>query len=87
MFVIRDRSFSFSVPDSIPDLGIKLSFKGIDPESASFKFELEEKAPKQNEFIVMKAIVFPGINVLWIGIVVMGLGTFLAVFNRARRKP
>jgi cytochrome c-type biogenesis protein CcmF len=86
MFVIRDRSFSFSVPDSVPDLGIKLSFKGIDPETASFKFNLEETDPELNEFIVMKAIVFPGINILWAGIILMGLGTFIAVFNRARRK-
>lgn len=86
LFVIRDRKFSFSVNDSIPDLGLKIAFKGIDPETASFKFELEESKPKYNEFIVMKAIVFPGINILWIGIILMGIGTFLAVYYRIKRK-
>ena len=58
----------------------------IDPEKESFNFRVVEEAPKFNDFIVMKAIVFPGINILWIGCIIMGLGSFLAVWQRIRRK-
>lgn len=36
------------------------------------------------EFVVMHAIVFPGINVLWIGCVLLALGTGMAVWQRVR---
>lgn len=38
------------------------------------------------EFVVMQAIIFPGINILWIGCVLMFLGTFMAVWQRVKRK-
>jgi len=85
LFVIRNRQYSFSVPDSVPDVGVSISFEGIDPETESFTFKVLEKDPRYREFIVMKAIVFPWINILWLGIIVMGIGTFMAVFQRFRR--
>jgi cytochrome c-type biogenesis protein CcmF len=39
------------------------------------------------EFVVMHAIVFPGINILWIGCVLLALGTGLAVWQRIRGNP
>ncbi len=39
------------------------------------------------EFVVMQAIVFPGINILWIGCVLLALGTGMAVWQRVRTKP
>ena len=36
------------------------------------------------EFIVMQAIVFPGINILWIGCILLFLGTIMAVLRRFR---
>ena len=39
------------------------------------------------EFVVMQAIIFPGINILWIGCVLMFLGTGMAVWQRVKRKP
>jgi cytochrome c-type biogenesis protein CcmF len=85
LFVIRDRSYQMTVSDSLPDLGLKISFEGVNPESESFKFVVEERAPKFNEFIVMKAIIFPGINILWLGCIIMAIGTFFAVFTRIRK--
>lgn len=38
------------------------------------------------EFVVMQAIIFPGINLLWTGCVLMFLGTLIAVRQRATRK-
>ncbi len=39
----------------------------------------------EREFVIMQAIVFPGINVLWIGCVLMAIGTGMAVWRRVRR--
>ena len=38
----------------------------------------------ESEFLVMQAIVFPGINILWIGCVLLFIGTFMAVWQRVR---
>ena len=38
------------------------------------------------EFLVLQAIVFPGINILWIGCVLLFVGTFMAVWQRAKGK-
>jgi cytochrome c-type biogenesis protein CcmF len=85
LFVIRDRQYSFSVPDSMPEVGVQISFEGIDPETESFSFKVVESDPKYKEFIVMKAIIFPWINILWIGCILMGIGTALAVYHRVKR--
>ncbi len=36
------------------------------------------------EFVVMQALIFPGINILWIGCVLLALGTGMAVWQRVR---
>lgn len=85
LFVLRNREYSMTVADSIPEVGLKISFVGIDPAAEKFKFVVTERPADYNEFIVMKAIIFPGINLLWLGCIIMALGTFFAVFQRIRR--
>jgi len=36
------------------------------------------------EFVVMQALVFPGINILWLGCVLLALGSGMAVWQRVR---
>jgi len=38
----------------------------------------------KKDFVILKAIVFPYINVLWSGIIIMFLGTAIAIRNRVR---
>ena len=38
------------------------------------------------EFVVIEAIMFPGINILWSGCVLLALGTGLAVWRRLRER-
>jgi cytochrome c-type biogenesis protein CcmF len=38
------------------------------------------------EFVVMQALVFPGINILWLGCVLLALGSGMAVWQRVRTK-
>ena len=41
---------------------------------------------EMDDYIVMKALIFPYINVLWLGVVVMVIGFFLSFYNRKTKK-
>jgi cytochrome c-type biogenesis protein CcmF len=82
IYVIRDASvFTIDAVDEVN--GVQLGFFKIDPEAETFHFRLREKVDPKKEFIIMKAIIFPGINILWIGCILMFIGTMLAVVARA----
>ncbi|MBP8824100.1 MAG: cytochrome c biogenesis protein CcsA [Flavobacteriales bacterium] len=59
----------------LPDLDVKF-------ELATVKGDRIGLNMSEREFVIMQAIVFPGINILWIGIILMTLGTFHAVRQR-----
>ncbi len=40
----------------------------------------------ESEFVVMQALMFPWINILWIGCVLLALGSGMAVWQRVRGK-
>lgn len=74
----------FGLEDEIEAFGIKFNFIGIDPDSEKLTILLSEKNANAGDFVIMQAIVFPFINVLWIGCIVMVLGSLIAVFQRIR---
>jgi cytochrome c-type biogenesis protein CcmF len=80
--LIKDRIEPVS--DSIPELGLRLTFWKINPEDGSVEIMLSERKTNQKDFIVMQAYMFPYINILWLGCVLMVLGTGLAVWQRVR---
>ena len=45
---------------------------------------MSEKLANNKDFIVMKAFVFPYINVLWLGCIIMAIGTGIAIRERIR---
>ncbi|MGZ3903320.1 MAG: cytochrome c biogenesis protein CcsA [Bacteroidia bacterium] len=78
------------VSDSIPELGLRFSFWKInpdekDPDNTTVEIMVSEKKNNQKDFIVMEAYMFPFINILWLGCVVMVLGTGLAVWQRVKK--
>ncbi|MBK9759115.1 MAG: cytochrome c biogenesis protein CcsA [Flavobacteriales bacterium] len=62
----------------IPALNVKLDLVSV--KGSQLGINVYER-----EFVIMQAIVFPGINILWIGCVLMALGTGMAVWQRIRR--
>ncbi|TND05896.1 MAG: cytochrome c-type bioproteinis protein CcmF [Bacteroidetes bacterium] len=99
VFSVYDRDFakhtmhtSFTVKgnQTIPkearndSVGLKLTLWKVYPEDGSFDVYVSEKMSKRRESIVMKAVIFPGINVLWLGCVLMVIGTVIAIINRVR---
>ncbi len=65
--------------------GFKFRLSDINPETKKFKLTAWTKAdPDEKPFIVMKAIVFPLINLLWLGSILMAIGTGVAVWQRVK---
>jgi cytochrome c-type biogenesis protein CcmF len=77
----------YAVPfaDEITELGLKFIITKLIPESGKVELELHEKNSNLKEFIILKAIVFPGINILWAGCLIMVIGTVLAIRHRLKQ--
>lgn len=72
------------VADSIVNLGLKFVFWKINPEEGSVEIQHSEKKANRKDFIVMEAYLFPYINILWLGCVVMFFGTVIAIYHRIK---
>lgn len=78
VFVIKD--FSVYTKTSVVDeLGLKFEFSKIDPGTGKIELAVAEKKENKSDFIVMKAIIFPYINILWIGCLFMIIGSLIAI--------
>lgn len=67
------------------DLGLKFVFWKINPDDGTIEITMSEKLANNKDFIVMKAFVFPYINVLWLGCLIMAFGTGIAIIERIRK--
>ena len=76
--------------------GAPVASKGFEVPELRVRYDLTTVESKEDgvhvglnvfeqEFVVMQAIVFPGINILWLGCVLLFLGTLLAVRQRIKR--
>jgi cytochrome c-type biogenesis protein CcmF len=64
-------------------LNLKLRFEGVASDSRAIHVGVYER---QQDYIVMKAIIFPFIGVLWFGIVVMFSGLTYSIMRRTMGK-
>jgi cytochrome c-type biogenesis protein CcmF len=94
VYLIRNNQ-QFSLKDELPNLGLHFRFEGIDPkggilsigvaqmaaEDRKIPLEIAEDAPR-SDYIVLEAIVFPGINLVWIGSIMMLFGLALSLWRR-----
>lgn len=64
------------------ETGIKVNIDNIIPENKKIEVTVTEVKNARNDFIILQAIVFPGINILWLGCILMALGTFMAILKR-----
>lgn len=84
VFVLRGNSY-FSKADENDLLGLRFNFNKILPNDNKVEIEVEEKEGNSREFIIMKAIIFPHINILWIGCILMAAGSWIAIIQRVRQ--
>jgi len=77
--------YAVPISDEITELGLKFTVTKLIPETGKIEMEVYEKNSEAREFIILKAIVFPGINILWAGCLIMIIGTVLAIRHRLKQ--
>ena len=81
-YIIKDGQLSRE-DGIIEPMNIKLSFQGVSDKSDAIMLGIFEK---KSDYIVLKAIVFPWMNVLWAGFVIMLSGLSIAFLKRITDK-
>ncbi|MFN8337319.1 MAG: cytochrome c biogenesis protein CcsA [Cyclobacteriaceae bacterium] len=69
------------VPDEIGDLGLKISLMNVHPESDELTLGIQTR---QKNWVVIKAMEKPFVNVLWIGTLILMAGFGIALTRRFR---
>lgn len=72
-----------TVADTLRDLGVFIEIEQIIPEEAKINFAIRQRA-QQDDYVVLKVLVFPYIRLLWLGIIVMVIG-FIVSWRQRRR--
>lgn len=80
IYYIRGRE-EFRLPHAFDEYGITVDIDKVLPDEGKIRLNVTE-IKKPIDFVIMKAIVFPFINVLWLGCVVMSLGFFMSLWQR-----
>ena len=62
-------------------LALGINIMKINPENKKFTFAVTEK-DLSSDFIIMKAIIFPYIKLVWLGGIITFLGIFLSMYRR-----
>ncbi len=69
------------IPDVISDLGLKISILNIHPETDEISLGIKSR---QKDWVVIKALEKPFVNVLWLGTLVLMTGFGVAMTRRFR---
>lgn len=97
VYLIRN-SQPFSLKDEVSALGLHFRFENIDPKAGvltigvadtptdlpGIPLEIAENAAR-SDYIVLEAIIFPGINLVWLGCIMMMLGLALSLWKRLQQ--
>ncbi len=96
IYLIRDNA-PFNIKDAVHELGLQFKFSAIDPEKEMVTVEIAKTSTKdgrfslevaenyeRSDFIVLEAIVFPGINLVWGGGLLMMFGLAFSAIRRYR---
>lgn len=84
VFLIRNATTNAAVgllPDEIGDLGARLTLNNIDPKSETFTIGY---STRQKDWVIIKAMEKPWINILWLGTGLLAVGFMMAMTRRFR---
>ena len=96
LYFIREGS-PLNLKAYVPDIGLHIKLDRIDPVKEEFHLlvarltdkpllpiEIAEEVPR-NDYIVLEAILFPGINLFWAGSLIMLIGMFIGMYKRLKK--
>ncbi|UJP65472.1 cytochrome c biogenesis protein CcsA [Mongoliitalea daihaiensis] len=78
IFIIRGAQIG-RIPVIDSELGVKVELTNIIPEENKFVFTVNRY---QKDYVVLKAIIKPQINILWVGTIIMLIGFCVAIYRR-----
>jgi len=81
IFLIKNLNI-LPIETKVDELGMKFRFTKIIPETGSFELQVLSKKPGKRDWVIMKAMIFPYINFLWIGTLIMVIGFLFSIFRR-----
>lgn len=77
MFVIQNNEW-LTYPAKVEEYKMEFEILNIDPDKGEFTVKVTDN----NDWLILKAIVFPWINILWLGIVITMVGFMIAMVQR-----
>jgi len=77
---LADNSVSTAAYEN-QELGMTININKINPETKKFTFSVTEK-DLVSDFIIMKAIIFPYIKLVWLGGIITFMGIFMSMYRR-----
>ena len=79
IFLIKDRAQVGRLSSEISDLGVNITLLNIHPETNEFSLGL---TTRQKDWVIIKAMEKPMINVLWLGTGILMIGFSMAMVRR-----
>jgi cytochrome c-type biogenesis protein CcmF len=84
-FLIQGLSLQ-TIPDTAKGNGLVIEVKKINPKTSTIEVEMQRKKyQNQDDFIIMKAVIFPWIKLLWAGCFLVVIGSLMAVAERFKK--
>ena len=80
IYYIHDK-FDSQVTDTLKEEGIMARLEKILPEQQAALIQVKQNNPN-DDYIVLKALLFPYINLVWLGVIIMVIGFLISLRNR-----
>lgn len=81
IYYLRDSTYQYTVADTVRNLALFIRFDKILPEQKKIQLQVKQSGVV-NDYIVMKAYVFPFVNLLWLGTIIMVIGFAISIRKR-----
>ncbi len=82
VFLVDEERKPSMVSATIEALHLDFAFVGIDPESGVMRMQVQELTNPTSDYVVVKAISKPFINLLWLGTFILIFGFMIAIYRR-----
>jgi cytochrome c-type biogenesis protein CcmF len=79
LYFIRNQ-IENTIEDTVSEMDVYARLSKILPQQNAAEIQIKQTDPK-DDYIVLKALLFPYINVLWLGVVVMVVGFLISLFR------